>query len=70
MCHANLTATEEQLHPKINVMKQEHKVAMTEHKDNLVTDVSDTQGALKLLIDEHDGASSVLAASLEVLQGY
>ena len=51
-------------------MKQEHKVAMTEHKDNLVTDVSDTQGALKLLIDEHDGASSVLAASLEVLQGY
>ena len=43
---------------------------MTEHKDNLATDVSDTQGALKLLIDEHDGASSVLAASLEVLQGY
>ena len=43
---------------------------MTEHKDHLVTDVSDTQGALKLLIDEHDGVSSVLATSLEVLQGY
>ena len=67
---ANLTATEEQIHPEIDVMEQEHDVAMTEHNDNLMTTLSDTQGALKLLIDERDGTSSALAASLEVLQGH